>query len=275
MGLLQNQVAVVTGAGRGIGRAMALALAADGARVALASRSVEQLAAVAGEITTAGGTALCVPTDVADANAVRHMADTVEAGLGPIDLLVNNAGSFFAIGPVWEVDPARWERDLQVNLFGLFRCCRAVLPGMVVRNSGRIINVIGGGAGTSFPYGSGYGSSKAAVTRFTECVADELRLADSAVAVFSLSPGLVRTELTEFQLRSPEGRQWMSRIEQMFAEGKDVPPTRAAGLTVALATGRFDRLSGRWFGVTDDLDAIAAEQDDILRHDRKTLRFRI
>ena len=271
---LTGQVAIVTGAGRGIGRAIAEAFAAEGARVGLAARSADQLEAVAEAIGAAGGTALVLPVDVTDRQAVETMVRRVEEELGPVDVLVNNAGSFYALGPVWEVEPAKWWRDVTINLNGLFLCCHAVLQGMVGRNRGRILNMIGGGTGNPFPNGSGYASSKAAVMRLTECLAQELRQTEKAVAVFAMGPGLVRTALTEHQLESPEGQQWMPQIRTMFEEGRNVPPTRAAALAVALAGGRFDRLAGRCFGVGDNLEEILARQDEILRKDQKTLRFR-
>lgn len=271
---LQGQVAIVTGAGRGIGREIAGHLAAAGARVALIARSADQLETAAAEIWDTGGTALAVPADVTDQSAVTQLVEQVEAELGPVDLLVNNAGSFYAIGPLWEVDPDRWWTDVTINLRGPFLGCRAVLPGMLQRGRGRIINLIGGGTGTPFAYGSGYGSSKAAVMRLTECLAEELRQAGSPVAVFALGPGLVRTALTEYQLHSPEGKQWMPRIERMFDTGQDVPPTRAAALAVQLAGGRFDRLAGRAFSVRDDMEELLARQEEILKKDQKTLRFR-
>jgi NAD(P)-dependent dehydrogenase (short-subunit alcohol dehydrogenase family) len=110
--------------------------------------------------------------------------------------------------------------------------------------------------------------------RLTECLAEELRASDTRVSVFAMGPGLVRTALTEYQLQSPEGRKWMSRIETMFEEGRDVPPTRAAALAAELASGRFDRLAGRAFGVGDNLGEILKREEEILKKDQKTLRFR-
>lgn len=274
MSILQDRVAVITGAGRGIGRAMALAYAAEGARVALVSRSREQLEEVAAEIREAGGSALPVVADVTDRGQVEECVRRVEAKLGAVDVLVNNAGSFYAIGPMWEVDADQWWTDVTINLNGVFLCCQAVVRGMVERGQGRVINVIGGGTGNPFAFGSGYASSKAAVMRLTECLAQELSECAVPVAAFAMGPGLVRTTLTEYQLHSPEGRKWMPRIERMFAEGVNVPPTRAAALAVALASGRFDRLTGRCFSINDDLDALLERQDEIIRKDQKTLRFR-
>jgi NAD(P)-dependent dehydrogenase (short-subunit alcohol dehydrogenase family) len=274
MAELAGRVAVVTGAGRGIGRAIAEAYAAEGARVALVSRSSDQLEEVAREIRRRGGTALVAPADITHREAVEETVRRVEGELGPVEILVNNAGSFYAIGPVWEVDAERWWTDVTINLKGVFLCCQATLRGMVARNSGRVLNMIGGGTGNPFPYGSGYASSKAAVMRLTECIAEELREAGSGVAIFAMGPGLVRTALTEYQLESPEGQRWVPRIGAMFEEGRDVPPTRAAALAVALAGGRFDRLAGRCFGVGDNLEEILGRQEEIIKKDQKTLRFR-
>lgn len=274
MKALAGKVVLVTGAGRGIGRAMALAYAEEGARVALVSRSPEQLTEGVREIERRGGTALALPLDITDPAAVEAGFARVEAEHGAVDVLVNNAGRFSAIGPVWELEAERWWSDVTVNLHGTFLCCRAVLRGMVARGRGRIINVIGGGTGNPFAYGSGYAASKAAVMRLTECLAQELAEGGHPIAVFAMGPGLVRTTLTEYQLHSPEGRKWMPRVERMFAEGVDVPPTRAAALAVALASGRFDRLAGRCFSINDDLEDLWMRQDEIIRKDQKTLRFR-
>jgi NAD(P)-dependent dehydrogenase (short-subunit alcohol dehydrogenase family) len=269
---LQGTVVIITGAGRGIGRAIAKEFAAQGAKVALASRTLSQLEETDREIKKAGGHSIMVPTDVSDRRAVEAMVKKVEKELGSVDTLLNNAGSFTAIGPVYEVDPDKWWQDVTVNLYGAFLCCRSVLPGMIARKEGRIINMIGGGTGTPFAYGSGYGSSKAALMRFTECLAMEVK--EGGIKVFAMGPGLVRTAMTEYQLVSPEGKKWLSRIDDMFAKRQDVPPERAAKLAVFIASGKVDALTGRMFGVNDDLEKIAGQVDEILKNDLRTLRFR-
>jgi NAD(P)-dependent dehydrogenase (short-subunit alcohol dehydrogenase family) len=268
---LKGQVAVVTGGGRGIGRAISLALAAEGASVAVVARTQEQVAGTVAAISAAGGKAIGLTTDVTDLPAVEAMVKRVGVELGPIDVLMNNAGSFAAIGPVVEVDPRAWWRDVTINLLGPFHTCRAVLPDMIARGRGRIINMIGGGTATPFPYGSGYGSSKAAVMRLTESLDREVE--GTGVRVFAMGPGLVRTAMTELQLTTDAGRRWMTRIGDMFARGQDVPPTRAAALAVEVASGRLDELHGRAFGVRDDLDDVLARKDRILAEDLKTLRI--
>jgi NAD(P)-dependent dehydrogenase (short-subunit alcohol dehydrogenase family) len=272
MGRLQGQVAIVTGAGRGIGREIAAALASEGALVAVVSRTAAQVEETCGRIGHAGGTAVGIAADVADRGEVEEAVRRVQGELGMPTLLVSNAGSFDALGPVAEVDPEIWWHDVTVNLLGPFLCARAVLPGMIGLGRGRIVNMIGGGMAGPFPYGSGYASSKAALQRFTESLDQEV--AASGVGVFAMGPGLVRTAMTELQVTTEAGKRWFGHIKAMFEQGKDVPPTRAAKLAVEIASGRLDDLHGRCFGVGDDLDKVVAAKGRILREDLKTLRFR-
>ena len=272
---LKNQVAIVTGASRGIGRAIAQRCAEEGAKVALVARTASKLEEAAAEIREEGGAALAVPADVTDYTAVKAMARRVEAELGPVDLLVNNAGAFYAIGPAWEVDPDTWWSDVKINLLGVFLCCREVVPRMVARKKGRVINLIGGGTEAALPYGSAYAASKAAVMRLTENLAVELK--EHGVFVFALRPGFVRTEMSELQL-SDEGRYWLPNTAQRFDEGLNVPPTMAGDLAVEFALGRFDALTGRYIRVKDykgdDLEQVEAQIPEILEKDLRTLRMR-
>jgi NAD(P)-dependent dehydrogenase (short-subunit alcohol dehydrogenase family) len=171
---LEGAVTIVTGAGRGIGRQIALTQAAEGAKVALLARTASEIGAVAEEIGAAGGVARAWPVDVTDLGAIERVVGEVEEEFGPVGLVTNNAAAFAAIGPIWEVDPTAWWRDVETNVRGPFHLCRAVLPAMMERKRGRIINMIGGGTSDSFPMGSGYATSKAGLLRFTECVADSV-----------------------------------------------------------------------------------------------------
>jgi NAD(P)-dependent dehydrogenase (short-subunit alcohol dehydrogenase family) len=203
---LEGQVAVVTGGGRGIGREIALALAREGAKVALAARTANEIESVAGEIAAAGGSPSAVPLDLLDAEAVGRTFGQIAETLGPIDLLMNNAGVFAGIGPVWEVDPEAWWRDIEINVRGTFNACRAALAPMRARKHGRIVNMVGGGTAIPFPYGTGYAISKVGLMRFTESLAAELE--GSGVLAFAMDPGLVRSRMTEYQLESETGRRW-------------------------------------------------------------------
>ena len=185
------EVAIVTGASRGIGRATASALARRGVSVALAGRSREALLMVERELS---GRAISIPTDVSDDAAVAAMVERAAGELGPIDLLVNNAGTLERASVV-ETDAAAWDRVLDVNLKGAFLCTRAVLPSMIERGRGRIVNVssISGKLGT--PLLASYCASKWGLLGFSLATAEEMK--GKGVQVFSVCPGSVNTEMLQ------------------------------------------------------------------------------
>lgn len=220
---LSGQTALVTGGTRGVGRAIAEGLRAAGADVHTFSRS--------------GG------ADVTNREAV----ELAVARLGVVDLLVNNAGTLDAIGPTWEVDPEAWRRDLETSALGAFHCSRSVLPGMIERERGRIVNISSGAGTRPYPHGSGYAAGKAALLSLTEALAAETK--EHGLAVFAITPGFVWTEMTE-RLRDAPGRA------PDIAGADPVEPARAAELVVRLASGEADALSGRFIHVRDDLDAL-------------------
>jgi NAD(P)-dependent dehydrogenase (short-subunit alcohol dehydrogenase family) len=268
---LEGQVAFVTGAGRGIGAAIAQASAREGAKVALIARTISQLEQTAQEITAAGGSTIVIPADVTDIDAVEAAVAETERRLGDITLLINNAGVFRSVGPTWDTDPTEWWQEFTVNVLGVYLCSRQIIPRMLVRKHGRIINMIGGGADKPFPYGGAYGSSKAAVMRFTESLAAEVE--KHHLKVFNLRPGFIRTEMSEWLSTHPEARRWL-HVDQRFEREEDVPAEAAAALAVEIAAGRFDDLSGRAIRVVDDQAQIEANVDRIIRSDLYTLRMR-
>ena len=272
MARLQGQVAIVTGGSRGIGREMCLALAAEGARVAVVSRIEEKVLETAREIAAAGGAAVGISADVTDLAAVESMVGRVNSELGPVDLLVNNAGSNSTPAPTVDADPVAWWRDVTINLLGPFHTSRAVLPEMLRRGQGRVVNVMGAGTAEPYPYLSGYGSSKAALMRFTETL--NLEVETSGVRVFALDPGLVRTEMNEAHLRSGTYQRLFPVAVAMFEQGLDSPPTMAAALAVEIASGRLDDFHGRWLGAQEDLEVVIADKDRTLADDLRTLRLR-
>jgi NAD(P)-dependent dehydrogenase (short-subunit alcohol dehydrogenase family) len=186
-------------------------------------------------------------------------------------LLVNNHGAFRAFGPIWECDPEVWWQDVEINLRGTFNTCRLVVPSMVARGQGRIVNLVGGGTGNSFPHGSGYASSKAAIMRFTECLNDTTK--ERGVLTFAVDPGLVRTAMTEMQLYSEAGKTYMPNIQDLFDNGVNISPSRAAALIVDVAAGRFDPLAGRLLRGVDDRDQLEQEMKEIVARDGRALRF--
>jgi 3-oxoacyl-[acyl-carrier protein] reductase len=249
---LDGQVALVTGGGRGIGATIARELAAGGARVAVSARSREQVEAVANET---GG--LAVVADVSAPESVEAMVGEVESDLGPIDLLVNNAGIAGWESTAWETDPNEWWRVFEVNVFGAYLCCRSVIPGMIERGHGRIVNT---GSGSGYLPGqqmTAYGSSKAALYRFGETLAEQLK--PHGIPVFIISPGLVRSEMTA---NFPEDLPW-------------TPPELAPRLVRVLASGRADKLSGRYIHAEhDDIEDLIRRADEIVEGDLNTIRLR-
>ncbi len=270
---LTGAVAVVTGAARGIGRAIAEAYAAHGACVAVCDILDAELRETASDLGQSGATVLAIPVDVTEVAQVEGMVATVEQELGPIDIHVNNAGTFSTIGPVWEADPAKWFRDIRVNLYGSFLCSRAVVRRMVERGRGYVINIVSsGGVGDPHPYSTSYASSKAGLMRLTEGLAAEA--ADHGVKVFAVAPPAILTEMTKFIMEDPGGRKWRPGFGRAFGDGRGHPPTLVADLCVKLVSGHADRLTGRYFLATKDFDEIIADTEAILRDDRMTLRIR-
>ena len=268
---LSGQVAIVTGGGRGIGKAVAIGLAKAGASVAVVARSEDQLAETVGEITQSGSRAISVTADVSDPGAVERMVHEVEKSLGSVGLLVNNAGISGPIGPTWEADPEDWWRCLEVNLRGPMLCSRAVLPGMIARGGGRIVNVASGAGTFAIPYLGAYVTSKTALIRFTEILA--LEAAQHGVKVFAIEPGTVRTAMAEHALESGAGQRWLPWFGEIFERGEDVPPVHVADLVVRLASGRADALSGRFFTITDDVVGLVERARGEGLGDLQTLRL--
>jgi len=222
----EPKVAIVTGASRGIGRATAIALIKKGVSVALAARSPEALTAVESEIRELGGRAFSMPTDVSDETAVGAMVKQTERKLGPVDLLVNNAGVVERRSLV-ETDAAIWDRILDINLKGAFLCTRAVLPSMLERGRGRIVNVssISGKLGT--PLLTAYCASKWGLLGFSLSTAEELK--PHGIQVFSVCPGSVNTEMLQQGL--PGARP-------------DMEPEDVASVIAFLGTDAPDAMTG-------------------------------
>jgi NAD(P)-dependent dehydrogenase (short-subunit alcohol dehydrogenase family) len=249
---LQGQVALVTGGGRGIGRRIALELADAGASVAVAARTAGEVEKTAAE---AGG--LAIECDVSDRGSVEAAVARVEAELGPLDLLIANAGTSVDEQSAWELEPADWWRVFEVNVLGVYLCCRAVIPGMIARGRGRIVNVASGAAYLPGSTSTAYSASKAAVHRFSETLAGQLEPHD--IPVFSISPGLVRTAMTD---GFPDDAPW-------------TPPELAPRLVRALASGRLDALAGRYLHAEhDDVDDLAARAEEIVADDLNAIRLR-
>lgn len=224
-------VAVVTGASRGIGRAIARALAGAGHAVELCARRQDALDDVVREIRSAGGAAHAQPLDVTDAAAVDRFVAGVAERQGRIDLLVNNAGLIEPEAPIWEADPERWWQVLDVNVRGPFLVSRAVARHMVAAGGGRIINLNSGSGARDTPDLTAYNASKAALSRIT----GGLHLAGEqhGIRAFDLAPGVVETDMTQ-SMKMHQGRtEWTD-------------PRDVTDLVLAMASGELDAWSGRF-----------------------------
>jgi len=268
---LEGRVVLVTGGGRGIGREIALTMAAAGARVAVIARSADQINETAEMIRKAGGRAEAFTADVTKSEAIESAVQAIEKSLGPVDVLVNNAGTVKPFGPLWSADLKEWWTGVETNLLGPTVCSRAVLHGMVERGRGWIINVSSGAGTMGTPFYSSYGVSKTALIRLTECLALEAR--PHGISVFAISPGTVRTEMTEYSLNSPQGRKWLPWFQRLFEEGIDVPASRAAQLVLTLASGRADALSGRFISIFDDVEMLIAHAAEIEQQNLYSLKM--
>ncbi|WAX58377.1 glucose 1-dehydrogenase [Jatrophihabitans cynanchi] len=197
---LSGRTAIITGAGRGIGRAIALALAAAGADVVIAARSSDQLDVVVDEIETSGGQAFACPTDVTDASAVENLVESTVARFGRVDILVNNSG-IIASSLLLEQEPEEWDRVIATNLRGVYLATRAVGRHFVAQRSGKVVNVASNFAFTGIARHAAYCASKAAVVAFTRAMASEW--ARHNVQVNALAPGYFATDLNS-DLRADE-----------------------------------------------------------------------
>jgi NAD(P)-dependent dehydrogenase (short-subunit alcohol dehydrogenase family) len=270
---LQGTVGVITGGGRGIGRVLAQALAGAGAAVGLIARSGAELAETVRLVEASGATAAAARADVTDQRAAAAAIAALGGRLGPVDLLVNNAGVCGPIGNAWQVDPEQWWRTIEINLGGVFVCSAAVLPAMTARGQGRIVNMTSEAGVSRWPQVSAYSVSKAAVIKFTENLAAEA--SPSGVRAFSVHPGLTPIGLSEPAVAnaappgSAEARihAW---VRQQLRAGHGAEPGLVASLVIRLAAGDADRLSGCHLSVHDDLDAILACGEEI--RDRYQLR---
>ena len=229
---LNGKVAVVTGAGRGIGRACAERLAQDGASVVLAARSANELEEVAAGIEASGGTAELVVTDVTSRSEVRSLFSRTEEVFGRLDILVNNAGAMQPLTPVGELNDEDWDRCFNVNVHGVHYCCDAALELLAAGDGGHII-MIGSGQGHSpSPGAAAYCSAKAAVSMYVRVLARELR--PQGVTVNEIVPGAVATELLSWTVGLPMER--LHELEPALGGDRVKEPSEVADYVAFLAT---------------------------------------
>jgi 3-oxoacyl-[acyl-carrier protein] reductase len=261
-------VALVTGAGSGIGRAAALALGDAGFAIGLIGRSEGRLQETRALAEARGVRAVVAPADVTDEAAVRAAVAAMEAELGVVTALVNNAGSMRAIGPLWSVRPEDWWTDVRSSLGGVYTCSRVVVPGMIAAGEGRIVNVVSYAAVRPAPYETAYAAAKAGVASLTEALAASLE--PHGISVFSFAPGFTETEMTRRMIESEEGRRWLPEA------GRRAPldAESSARAIVALLRGDADVLNGRFLHTLDDFETLVARSDEIQRDELYAPRLR-
>jgi NAD(P)-dependent dehydrogenase (short-subunit alcohol dehydrogenase family) len=249
---IRDKSVLITGAGRGIGKRLALGFAEAGARVGLLARSQAELDLAKLEIEQAGGNALRLRADVRDLEQLQAAVDRIKVVFGGIDVLIASAGVQGPIGPLLSTSPKAWNDTIEVNLIGVVNSCRAALPPMVEKRSGKIILVVGGGSGHTRPNFGAYAASKAAVVRFAEGLAVEV--SDHNVQVNCISPGNVYTNMTDEILHAGEekaGRREIEESEQVRITG-GIPPEKQVQLALFLASERSNHISGKLIHVNDD-----------------------
>jgi NAD(P)-dependent dehydrogenase (short-subunit alcohol dehydrogenase family) len=272
---IDSSVALITGGGRGLGRAFAMALAQQGVKVAVMARTEAEVYTTVDEIVQGGGRAIAIPGDVTDRQAIERAVAITEAELGSIDLLINNA-AVFRVGVIAEIDADAWWRDMEINLRGPFLVAQAVLGGMVARRRGRIINVVSlGGMHKPPPATSAYAASKAALIWLSASIAVEN--AESGIVAFAMTPGFVRTSMSAYLHDSEEVGRWSPELQatarRSFATGSDTPIKRSVDFVLRLAAGQADALSGCFLSAEeDDLDALVAQAPAIQREGRLRMR---
>lgn len=249
---LRGRSCVVAGAGRGIGAEVARTLAAQGANLVLAARTASELDEVVRQVAACDGEACAIQADVADAHDAERVVHAAVERYGRVDVLVDVAGIYGPIGPFWETDLDEWKRATEVNLYGLLHLSRAAVPTMIAAGTGSIVAFSGGGATTPLPRFSAYAASKAAVVRFVETLAEELR--GTGVRVNAVAPGLVDTRLQDSVVaaRGAAGEVF-EKVQGMRERGEGgVDPAVPAALVAFLASDASAGLTGRLISAPHD-----------------------
>jgi ketoreductase len=249
---LQNRVALVTGAGRGIGRAIALAFAEEGARVAISARSAGELNDVVGTIRSKGGQAVPLIADLSQAQAARELIPQTEIAIGPVEILVNNAGigSSADPRPLESFDDAFWELTLALNLTAPYLLCKTVLPRLRARKRGRIINIASINGKIGSLHGAAYAASKHGLLGLTRTLAMEL--AADGITVNAICPGPVRTRMAEKRLSYDAKRLGITEAEReknLTPMGRFLEPEHIAPMAVYLASDDASMVTGQAFNV--------------------------
>jgi 3-oxoacyl-[acyl-carrier protein] reductase len=266
---LQGKSVLVTGAGRGLGKRLAMGFAQAGAKVGLLARTETELDLTKLEIEQAGGVAIKLRADVRKPEEIATAVQRIVGAFGALHVLIAAAGVPGPIGPLLSAKTKAWNEAIETNLIGMVNSCRAALPPMVEKRSGKIIAIVGNGAALARPNLSAYATSMAAVVRFAECLAEEM--SDHNVQVNSIVPGGAYTSMTDEILLAGEeraGRKEVEEAEQIRITG-GMAPEKQIQLALFLASERANHISGKLLYVSDDWKRF---ERDNMKPDIYTLR---
>ena len=271
--ILKNKVALITGGSGYIGKAISRAFLREGAKVMLIARSVDELLAAKNELSDGFKSVEIYKADVTDSTDVKNLVKKTLKIFGKIDILVNAAGIYGPIGSSLDVDFDKWKQTFEINVFGTFNLMQRVLPIMIKKGRGKIINFSGGGDGP-FPRFSAYNSSKAAVVRLTETMAAEVK--DYHIDINAIAPGPVNSRFLQQALEAGEEAVGKKRYQALLKQKNEggVPPEKAAELCVFLASSASDGLTGKFLSaVWDDWKNWDKNKiAQIMKSDKYTLR---
>jgi NAD(P)-dependent dehydrogenase (short-subunit alcohol dehydrogenase family) len=251
MNMVKDKGVLITGAGRGIGKRLAIGFASRGARVGLLARSKAELDLANLEIEHAGGTSLRIRASVCDFEQMCAAVDRMRTHYGTLDILVCAAGIQGPIAPLAETNPKAWAATIETNLIGVMQSCRAVLPHMIEKRSGKIIVLSGRGGADPRPWFSAYAASKAAVVRMVETLAEEVR--DHNIQVNAMAPGGTYTSMTDEILKAGDRAGWKEKEEaQQVRLTGGITPEKQIQLALFLASEESNHISGKLLHVNDD-----------------------
>jgi NAD(P)-dependent dehydrogenase (short-subunit alcohol dehydrogenase family) len=263
---------VITGGSRGLGRAIAEHLASQGAAIGLIARGRGDLWAAADSIEEAGGPIAAQACDVRDRAALEAAVARIAAGLGGIDALVCAAGQLRGIGPMAVRESETWWDDVEIAVRGAHHAIRAGLPWLRESRHASISVLVGPGHEGPLPFASGYGCAQAALVRLVESLGQELKA--EKVPIYAVNPGLAPTGVVRGLIDTREGRRWLPRFNEAFAEGKEVHPSVAAEMVAWLIERRPAELNGRVVAALLAPDVLETRLDAIAAHERNVLRLR-
>jgi len=268
---LADKVVIVTGGSRGIGKEIVQTFLHEGARVVIAARNKKAINDV---LKTADqNKVIGIPTDVSKSAQINHLVQETLKTYGTIDILVNSAGIQQPIGPLIDNDPQEWIENISTNLIGTMLCCKSILPVMIEKRKGKIVNFSGGGAASPRPYFSAYASAKAAVVRFTETVAFEVKRYN--IDINAIAPGAVNTRMLQEIIEAGKEKAGEKEFADAMKRLKDggTPPARAAELAVWLSSPQSDGFTGKIVSaVWDPWQSFRAHIEEFAKPNLYTLR---